>query len=83
MLEYRLVSKENFTDDHYELAAWIPKPNFDELDWDGYEYMNYLFLYSDEKPIRFIAADGGEPEDQTLTRDFSWVVDELNKALSE
>ena len=27
---------------------------------------------------RFVAADGGEPEDNSFYRDLSWVVDELN-----
>jgi hypothetical protein len=29
-------------------------------------------------PPRLVAADGGEPEDQSFGRDLSWVVSELN-----
>ena len=41
-----------------------------------------LFLVEDNEDfIRCICLDGGEPEDQTLARDWSWVETELNKAL--
>lgn len=36
-----------------------------------------------EKPIRFIGADGGEPEDQTLVRDWNWVATEMNAVDAE
>lgn len=35
--------------------------------------------HPDGKVARVIAQDGGEPEDQTLARDFSWVPDILNE----
>lgn len=35
--------------------------------------------HPDGKVARIIASDGGEPEDQTLARDFSWVPDILNE----
>lgn len=42
-----------------------------------------LYETDGEKPIRFVASDGGEPEDQLLVRDWSWVADELNKLAKE
>lgn len=50
--------------------------------YDG-EYRNFLVEFDvSGDPIRLVAVDGGEPEDQTLCRDLSWVVEELN-ALAE
>jgi hypothetical protein len=31
----------------------------------------------------FVASDGGDPEDQTLSRDWAWVVGALNNAYQE
>lgn len=40
----------------------------------------YLFEFGpDGTPLRFIDSDGGEPEDQTFYRNWSWVVPLLNK----
>ena len=33
--------------------------------------------------IRIVGSDGGEPEDQLLVRDWSWVADEMNKLANE
>ena len=45
------------------------------------DYINGVFLCdNDGKPIKLVGTDGGEPEDQTLTRDWSWVVVALNRA---
>lgn len=33
-----------------------------------------------ENKVAYIGSDGGEPEDQLLCRDYSWVVDALNDA---
>jgi len=38
-----------------------------------------LYETDGEKPIRLVAMDGGEPEDQSFGRDWSWVLRELNK----
>lgn len=56
----------------------------------GYPGWEELQLYPDEacwclyetdngKPFRLVATDGGDPEDQTLVRDWRWVPGELNK----
>ena len=43
------------------------------------KYSNVLVqVTSSGEVIRFINSDGGEPEDQSFLRDWSWVVDELN-----
>lgn len=57
----------------------------DYLDEDGEpygcDYFTALFEYDHESnPIRLVATDGGEPEDQTFRRDWSWVAGELNEA---
>jgi len=41
-------------------------------------YCNLCYETDGEKPIRLVGSDNGEPEDKTLGRDFSWVIDELN-----
>jgi len=46
----------------------------------GDEYNSGVFEMKDGKPIRLLGQDGGEPEDQRLYRDWSWVVDALNEA---
>lgn len=52
--------------------------------YDFYEkYDTLLFEFCDGKAVRYVASDGGEPEDATLYRDFNWVVDELNALAKE
>ena len=41
-----------------------------------------ILLDTAHDPPRLVGMDGGEPEDATFGRDWSWVVDELN-ALAE
>ena len=43
--------------------------------YDPHEWRNVLF---DTENERVVGQDGGEPEDQTLGRDWSWVPDEMN-----
>ena len=50
---------------------------------DRYYCGSVLVEFSpDGKPLRCLGSDMGEPEDKSLTRDFIWVVRELN-ALAE
>lgn len=49
---------------------------------DEDRYMLGLFDTSVE-PWRLLGTDCGEPEDQTFGRDWSWVVEELNKVAEE
>jgi hypothetical protein len=44
------------------------------------EYAHYVFMFENDVPVAFVGQDGGEPEDQTLTRDFSWVLGALQDA---
>lgn len=39
-----------------------------------------IIEYTNDGSIEYIAQDGGEPEDQTLFRDWKWVVGALNYA---
>jgi len=49
------------------------KELYDDFHW-------VLVEFDDEnKPLRILGEDGGEPEDQKLVRDWKWVADELNK----
>lgn len=45
--------------------------------WDRARYGLFEFT-RDGKPLRLVGTDGGEPEDNTLNRDWHWVVDALN-----
>ena len=75
---YVVLRRCEFTDDHYALAVDALRPEEDQ--WQDYKYTNFLFRQLDGRPVEYIGCDGGEPEDQTLRRDWSWVVTALNKA---
>ena len=45
------------------------------------EDVSVLYLFEDGKPIKAIASDGGEPEDNFFRRDLRVYVDELNKLI--
>lgn len=56
-------------------------------DWD--EVFDYsedpdweqaIWLIKDDGTSEYISGDGGEPEDNTLNRDWCWIVGELNRA---
>lgn len=44
-----------------------------------YQYTSYLVEFSVDG-VALIGQDGGEPEDQTLGRDWKWVVSALQRA---
>jgi len=46
-------------------------------------YRSYLMEFPPLEKPRLIGVDGGEPEDQTLGRDWSWVVGALNDAYAQ
>lgn len=50
-------------------------------DYDGAFFSALVLRDSFGDIIKLIACDGGEPEDQTFSRDWSWVETELNRAL--
>lgn len=47
------------------------------------DYTSCVVKVSADGTRTIVGTDGGEPEDQTLTRDWSWVIDELNNAVKE
>lgn len=55
--------------------------------WEDFQrYQDYfwcLYETDGEKPTRLVFSDGGEPEDQSLVRDWSWVPEELNRLSEE
>ena len=65
-----------------EAAKLNPEnPEFTELlEYHDFDYRSVVCEIEGDKPIRILGMDGGEPEDQTLYRDWSWVASELNKA---
>lgn len=53
----------------------------EERDWYGAcdEYRNHVFEVDENgKRLRHVGSDDCEPEDRTLMRDLSWVLEELN-----
>lgn len=81
------------SNDHYAILTYqeardlgFPPPDFEGTweeifsnKWDPPEYCLGIW-YVNAFTSKFIGNDGGEPEDQTLGRDWSWVVDALNEA---
>lgn len=59
-------------------------PGADEWsDWRAdYELdlMSCIVEYENQTPLRIVGTDGGEPEDNSLIRDWSWVAGELNQS---
>ena len=51
--------------------------------YNPYGIKNGIFLCDEKAIIKLIGVDGGEPEDQTLYRDWNWVVEALNNAYKE
>jgi hypothetical protein len=47
------------------------------------EWVSYVIEYDDGHPSRIVGSDGGEPEDQTLVRDWSWIVPALERAYED
>ena len=48
--------------------------------WRDLSYNSALVRYENDEPAEIIAIDGGEPEDQTLTRDYGWVAEAMQAA---
>lgn len=70
-IEYRHLS-----DKEYWLVDNDTKGEEYKPSW--YEYNTYLCLFVDDKFIRLVFRDGGEPEDQTLGRDLGGLSGELS-----
>jgi hypothetical protein len=52
----------------------------DESDYDDYDYRHGIWLIVDGEAMKCLGTDGGEPEDQTMNRDWSWIAPALNEA---
>lgn len=46
---------------------------------DSREYGSSIFRRNDDGTVTLVGEDGGEPEDQTLNRDWKWVIEALNR----
>jgi hypothetical protein len=46
----------------------------------GEDYGSEIWRCDDDEPVAFIAADGGDPEDQTFQRDLCWIAPALQYA---
>lgn len=44
------------------------------------DWTSIVYRFENGEPVAVIGTDGGEPEDQTLRRDWAWVVFALNNA---
>ena len=72
MIEYRAI------DARTAKAAGLPDWSDVYDDWNPYWVGVWMFV--DGVATKLIGSDGGEPEDQTMGRDWSWVVPALNEA---
>jgi hypothetical protein len=70
-IEYRCISIEEAQENNY------PGVDFYDDD-DGYRMG--IWRFEDGNPVEFLAADGGEPEDNSFYRDGSWITPALNEA---
>lgn len=73
MFKTEIIDKDGFTDKHVEAYGYDPR--------DGYsnDYRNYLVVWYNNIII-MIHSDGGEPEDNSFHRDWSWVSDAIEAA---
>jgi hypothetical protein len=59
-------------------------PGYEDYDgWrDDYElsWLQAIYECDGGVPVRLVATDGGEPEDNSFNRDGAWIVRELNRA---
>lgn len=65
------------------LKAPHPWEDWEEYQDDGYDYTSGIWRCEDGEPVEFMGSDGGEPEDNTLGRDWSWVAPALQKAYAQ
>jgi len=67
--EYRKATDPEVLEFHPEVA-----------DYDDADFTNALVKTHRGAIVEVLAFDGGEPEDNTFTRDWSWVAGALNRA---
>lgn len=63
------------------IVVYVDEAKKNKYPWAEEQCDNCNLLYETDgnNPIRLVSSDSGEPEDKSLTRDFSWVAEELNK----
>lgn len=76
------ANKENwpYFDDEFNNGEW---PEADDWFWYDAEYECGLWEVRDGRPYKLLAIDGGEPEDHTLDRKWSWVAKALKEAYDD
>jgi hypothetical protein len=74
-----VMTAEPFRVVYQQIAAEQCYPGFECLPTYDREYHSAVYEFDGDTPLRLVGADGGEPEDQSLHRDWKWVVTELNK----
>lgn len=72
-MKYKLIDISEIREKEYEGHEYLS-------DWDEYGAGLYVWDEALDMPTRLIAMDGGEPEDQTFYRDWSWVPQALEDA---
>lgn len=81
-VEYKVVSIADAKSNNY--PAPYGEDEWDEdYYWDDENWFCGIWLIRDNKAIQCITTDGGEPEDQYLRRDGSWIAPALNKAYKQ
>ena len=76
-VEYKLVSAtEAFSNKYPDYENWTGED--EEACKDSYRTAIYRF--ENGVAVEYLGSDGGEPEDQSLSRDWSWVDTALDKA---
>lgn len=71
MLEIKLLSNEKLTEEDLDYLGMDG--------WDSEDYSTYLRITHNDKIIS-LHCDGGEPEDNSFGRDWSWVSGAIKKA---
>jgi hypothetical protein len=72
-MKYKVLSVGDAIKSGFENLTYLMAVTNDEYTW-------CVFEMDGDKPVRLIGNDGGDPEDQILVRDWSWVVTALNEA---
>lgn len=74
-MRFQILNLRDALEQGYTNEWWGPH----DLDWVD-EYQSCVV---DTQKNTIVGVDGGEPEDQTLGRDWSWVADALNEVHEE
>lgn len=77
VVEYKVLSFSAAKTSEAPEPLWLC---WEELDRYDSSWTFGVWRFEGNRPVEFIGADGGEPEDQTLVRDWSWVAPALKAA---